>query len=64
METAINNPREVEAIAIKTTPINVENQLIPDKSTINEVNSTGIKVLIVSKRIVSAIFTKTSFNEG
>jgi hypothetical protein len=55
-ETAIKSPRKVEVIAIKTTPINVVNQLMPDKSTMNEANTTGIKALIIPKKMAPVVF--------
>lgn len=55
-ETAINNPRKVEVTAINTTPINVNGQFIPDKSTINNANSTGMNAFIIPKIIAPVVF--------
>jgi hypothetical protein len=54
-ETAINSPRKVEVTAIITTPKNVINQLIPDRSTINEANNTGMNALIIPKKMAPVV---------
>ena len=55
-ETAINNPKKVEVIAISTTPKMTDTQSIPDKSTIKEAKITGTNALIIPKRIAPVVF--------
>jgi hypothetical protein len=55
-ETAMNKPKKVEVTAIRITPKNAASQFIPDKSTMNEANNTGMKALITPKKIAPVVF--------
>lgn len=59
-ETAIKSPRKVDVTAINTTPIKVDNQFIPERSTINEANNTGMKALIIPKRMAPVVLASIS----
>src|SRR5690554_2317735 len=59
-ETAINKPKKVEVTAIKNTPKNVDSQFMPDRSTMNEANRTGINALMIPKRMAPVVFASMS----
>lgn len=59
-ETAIKSPRKVDVMAINITPINVDNQFILDRSTINEANNTGIKALMTPNKMAPVVFASIS----
>src|SRR5690554_2802672 len=59
-ETAINKPKKVEVTAIKNTPKNVDSQFIPERSTTNEANRTGINALMMPKRMAPVVFASMS----